>query len=35
MMNALKKSILPLTVNVIKKMGLSHVKPTNEQADEL
>ena len=35
MLNALKKSILPLTVSVTKKMGLSGVKPTKEQADEL
>ena len=35
MLNALKKSILPLTVSVTKKMGLSDGKPTKEQADEL
>ena len=35
MLNALKKSILPLTASVTKKMGLSDVKPAKEQADEL
>ena len=35
MLNAFKKSVLPLTINVAKKMGLGGVKPTQEKADEL